>query len=344
MANSRSMILRWSIFSFGALVVLVVMVNLFQQYRPFLATSSKNYEAEYKTTPLLYIPPLGLGTWQIPKSKASAVVKFAIEKGYRHIDAALIYGNEKEVGEGIVQSGIPRSSLWVTGKIWNDAHEPSSVRPAVVKTLEDLGLEYLDLYLMHWPVAFKPDTGHKDVIDNVNILETWWAMEELVKEGLVRQIGVSNFNQAQVEQILRHARVRPSVHEFETHPYLQQTVFVNWNLARGLRVIAYSPLGNMNPIYNSSDTPLLQDPFLISLARKNGITVAQLALSWGMHRGVVVIPKSEHEDRVLENLQAQHVRLADDNFQAINAYDRKTRFNNPSDIWGVQLYTGLDGV
>lgn len=218
------------------------------------------------------------------------------------------------------------------------------MRPAVVKTLEDLGLKYLDLYLMHWPVTFKPDTGHKDVIDNVNILETWWAMEELMKEGLVRQIGVSNFSQAQVEQILRHARVRPSVHELETHPCLQQTAFVNWNLARGLRVIAYSPLGNMNPFYNSSDTPLLQDPFLISLARKNGITVAQLALSWGMHRGIVVIPKSEHEDRVLVNLQAQHVRLADDDFQAINAYDRKTRFNNPSDIWGVQLYTGLDGV
>lgn len=169
-------------------------------------------------------------------------------------------------------------------------------------------------------------------------------MEELVKEGLVRQIGVSNFNQAQVEQILRHARVRPSVHELETHPYLQQIAFVNWNLARGLRVIAYSPLGNMNPINNSSDTPLLQEPSLISLARKNGITVAQLAPSWGMHRGIVVIPKSEHEDRVLENLQAQHVRLADDDFQAINAYDRKTRFNNPSGIWGVQLYTGLDGV
>ncbi|OQE40996.1 hypothetical protein PENCOP_c005G05905 [Penicillium coprophilum] len=343
MANSRSTVIRWSIFSVGGLVTLAIIFNLFQQFPPLSVTSGMNSE-EYKPAPLLYIPPLGLGTWQISKSKTSTVVKFAIEKGYRHIDAALIYGNEKEVGEGITQSGIPRSSLWVTGKLWNDAHEPSLVRPAVIKTLEDLGLEYLDLYLVHWPVAFKPGTGRKIFIDNVNILETWRAMEELVKEGLVRQIGVSNFNQAQVEQILRHARIRPSAHELETHPFLQQSAFVDWNLAQGLRVIAYSPLGNMNPIYEASDTPLLQDPFLTPLAQKNGVTVAQLSLSWNMHRGVVVIPKSEHKDRVFENLQAQFVRLSDDDVQAINAYDQKARFNNPIDTWGVQLYGGLDGV
>lgn len=212
------------------------------------------------------------------------------------------------------------------------------------KTLQDLGLEYLDLYLMHWPVAFQPEKGREIELENVDILETWWAMEELVRDGLVRQIGISNFNQAQVERLLRYARIPPTVHEFETHPYLAQSEFVKWNLQHGLRVIAFSPLGNMNPIYKSSMPPLLEDEFLSSIAHQKGITVAQLVLAWSMHRGVVVIPKSEHEERVLENWEAQRVILSDDEVVSITAYDKKTRFNNPSTEWGTKLYTGLDGV
>ncbi|KAJ5722261.1 dihydrodiol dehydrogenase [Penicillium malachiteum] len=277
---------------------------------------------------------------------AAGIVQLALENGYRHVDAALIYGNEKEVGQGIAAAQIPRSSLWVTSKLWNDAHKPAAVRPTLEKTLHDLGMEYLDLYLMHWPIPFKPDTGSKIVLDNVPILETWWEMESLVRDGLVRQIGVSNFNQAQVEQLLRHARIRPTVHEFETHPFLHQQEFVDWNLEQGLRVIAYSPLGNMNPIYQSSAMPLLNDPFLSKIADKKGITVAQLALAWNMHRGVIVIPKSDHGERVLENFEAQSVVLSDEEMKAIDSNDRKMRFNNPTDEWGSgkTLYAGLDGV
>jgi amidase len=233
----------------------------------------------------------------------------------------------------------------VTGKLWNDAHDPSAVRPAVEKTLEDLGLSYLDLYLMHWPVAFYPDTVREIVVDpDSSLLQTWFAMEELVREGIVRQIGVCNFNKAQLQQIRSHAYIHPTIHEFETHPYLQQSDFVKWNLQHGIRVIAYSPLGNMNPIYHSSETPMLQDPSLVSLADRKGISVAQLVLAWGMHRGVVVIPKSEHVARVSENLQAQHVRLTAEEIQIIDARDEKHRFNNPSQEWGVELYSGLDGA
>lgn len=233
----------------------------------------------------------------------------------------------------------------MTGKLWNDAHDPSAVRPAVEKTLKDLGLSYLDLYLIHWPVAFYPDTGREIVIDSdSSLLQTWFAMEDLVREGLVRQIGVSNFNKAQLQQIRSHAHIQPTVHEFETHPYLQQSDFVKWNLQHGIRVIAYSPLGNMNPIYHSSETPMLQDPLLVSLAEEKGISVAQLVLAWGMHRGVIVIPKSEHVARVSENLQAQHVRLTAEEMQVIDARDEKHRFNNPSQEWGVELYSGLEGA
>ncbi|PYH99212.1 putative dihydrodiol dehydrogenase [Aspergillus ellipticus CBS 707.79] len=295
--------------------------------------------------PLSYIPPIGLGTWQIPKSKAANVVKFALESGYRHIDAALIYGNEKQVGEGISSSKVPRSSLWVTGKLWNNAHRPSAVRPALEQTLHDLNLEYLDLYLIHWPVAFEPGSLYNTVLDHeTDLRETWSAMEDLVREGLVRQIGISNFNKAQTKQILRHATITPTVHEFECHLYLQQSEFVKWTLNHGMRVIAYSPLGNMNPIYNSSLTPLLKDPSLLSFADRKGLTVAQLALAWNMHRGVIVIPKSEHTERVAENFHAQSVSLTAEDIEFLNSLDRKSRFNNPSKEWDVQLYSEMDGV
>ncbi|KAJ5219926.1 dihydrodiol dehydrogenase [Penicillium chermesinum] len=339
--NSNST--RWTCFIALSIISLALIWNISS---PALSPPDDGASADYDKTVLTYIPPLGLGTWQLPKDKAPGIVQRALENGYRHIDAALVYGNEKEVGQGISAAKLPRSSFWVTSKLWNDAHKPAAVRPALETTLHDLGLEYLDLYLMHWPVSFKPGTGSKIVLDNVPILETWWEMESLVRDGLVRQIGVSNFNQAQVEQLLRHARIRPTVHEFETHPFLQQQEFVDWNLEQGLRVIAYSPLGNMNPIYQSSATPLLDDPFLSEMANKKGITVAQLVLAWNMHRGVIVIPKSDHGERVLENFQAQSIVLTEEEVQAISSNDRKTRFSNPTDMWGTgtTLYAGLDGV
>jgi diketogulonate reductase-like aldo/keto reductase len=134
------------------------------------------------------------------------------------------------------------------------------------------------------------------------------------------------------------------VHEFESRAYLSQTEFVKWNLQHGLRVIAFSPLGNMDPIYKSSKPPLLEDEFLSSIAHQKGITVAQLVLAWSMHQGVVVIPKGEHEERVLENWEAQRVVLTEEEVASITAYDKHTRFNNPSTEWGTELYTGMDGV
>ncbi|KAE8373710.1 putative dihydrodiol dehydrogenase [Aspergillus bertholletiae] len=337
--------LRGIVTGLTVLMLLSIIIYLIQQYKPVDSIITWHSGGENTIQPLFYIPPLGLGTWQIPKSKTASVVKFALQKGYRHIDAALIYGNEKQVGEGIAASGVPRSSLWVTGKLWNNAHHPSAVRPALEQTLKDLGLDYLDLYLMHWPVAFEAGSIYDVVIDrHSDLLETWTAMESLVREGLVRQIGISNFNREQAEQILHHAKIPPTAHEFECHPYLQQTDFVRWNLEHGMRVIAFSPLGNMNPIYNSSHTPLLQDEFLLSFAERKGLTVAQLALAWGMHRGVVVIPKSEHTDRVAENFEAQYVQLTADDMKTLNGVDEKARFNNPSEEWDVQLYSGLDGV
>jgi len=212
------------------------------------------------------------------------------------------------------------------------------------KTLSDLGVDYLDLYLMHWPVAFDPAKKGTVVDEKTSILDTWFAMEQLVRAGLTKNIGISNFAKHQVETILKHCRICPAAHEFETHPYLQQSEFVKWHREKGIQVIAYSPFANLNPIYDSKIPSILKDPFFRGLATAKNVTVPQLLLTWGMQRETVVIPKSVHKDRVVENLGASHVRLNEAEMKLIALQDRKARFNNPSKDWGVDLFDDLDGA
>ena len=293
---------------------------------------------------LTYIPPIGLGTWLSKSSSAQSAVKSALDAGYRHIDAAAIYGNEKYVGAGLNASGLPRQNIWITSKLWNDHHRPSDVRPALEKTLSDLGVEYLDLYLMHWPVAFNPDKKGSVIDKDISILDTWFAMEQLVRAGLTKNIGISNFAKHEVETILKHCRICPAAHEFETHPYLQQQAFVTWHARKGIQVIAYSPFANLNPIYDSGLPSILEDPFWVGLAKTKGASVPQTLLAWGMQRGTVVIPKSVHEGRIVENLASSGVRLNGTEMEAVAAQDRRARFNNPSKSWKVDLFDDLDGV
>ncbi|KAI9741003.1 MAG: hypothetical protein M1834_002714 [Cirrosporium novae-zelandiae] len=265
-----------------------------------------------------------------------------------------IQGNEKEVGRGISASGLSRSDLWITSKLWNTAHRPSNVRPALEKTLSGLGVEYLDLYLMHWPVAFDPtkspssssgDSG--PVLDkHVSILDTWAAMEDLVRANLTRFIGISNFAKGDVEKVLRNCSIKPAAHEFETHPYLQQQDFVDWHSSEGvgIPVIAYSPLANMNSIYKTKIPPIVEDPFFVGLAEEKNATPAQVILSWGIQRGTVVIPKSVHKEWIEENLEAETVPLTLDEMERIAGRDKRARFNNPSKSWGVHLFEHLDGA
>jgi alcohol dehydrogenase (NADP+) len=253
-------------------------------------------------------------------------------------------GNEKYVGQGLAASHIPRSSIWITSKLWNDAHRPADVKPALEKTLSDLGVDYLDLYLMHWPVAFDPTKKGSVVDKKTSILDTWFAMEQLVRAGLTKNIGISNFAKHQVETILKHCRICPAAHEFETHPYLQQSQFVTWHREQGIQVIAYSPFANLNPIYDSKMPSILEDPFFTSLAAAKNVTIPQLVLAWGMQRETVVIPKSVHKERILENFGALNVQLEETEMELIALQDRKARFNNPSKSWGVDLFDDLDGA
>ncbi|KAI1461867.1 putative dihydrodiol dehydrogenase [Annulohypoxylon moriforme] len=290
------------------------------------------------------IPNIGLGTWRSDGEWDAHAVKFALDHGYTHVDAAHIYHNEEYTGKGIAEAKLNRSDIWVTSKLWNSDHRPDNVEPAIRRSLTDLGLDFLDLYLMHWPVAFVPEQG-SELDRSTTIIDTWRAMEDLVRANLTRFIGVSNFSRRNLNEILSICDICPHAHEFETHPYLQQQEFVNYHMDIGIKVIAYSPLGNTNPIYNGHHAglpALLEDPFWKDLAAKKNATVAQLVLAWGMQRGTVVIPKSVHNEHILENIGAKGIKFDSIEMHSIRLQDKKARMNNPSNDWGVQLFADLD--
>lgn len=232
----------------------------------------------------------------------------------------------------------------MTSKLWNTAHRPSDVKPAIKKTLKDLHLDYLDLYLMHWPVALDPTKSGTHLDKTVSINETWAAMEDLVRSNLTRGIGISNFALHDVKSLLANCSIRPAAHEFETHPYLQQSSFVEYHSQEGIPVIAYSPLANTNPTYHSKIPSILTDPYFVQLAKLKGATPAQVILAWGMKRGTIVIPKSVHEKRIVEDLGSLDVDLTDADMKNIALLDKKLRLNDPSEGWGVKLFSDLDGA
>lgn len=310
------------------------------------------------TSNLQDIPPIGLGTWLSDRDKVADAVEYALKSGYRHIDAAWIYKNEDKTGQGLASAlrsaKISRKDIWITSKLWNAHHRPEEAAKAIHQSLENLGVEYLDLYLMHWPVAFLPGEGDK-LDETVDILDTWRTMENLVRANLTRYIGVSNFAKKEVEFILENCVICPYAHEFETHPYLQQQDFVDWNQEKGINVIAYSPFGDTNPTYRhdgeddedgdkKKKQTLLKDPYWVKVAKRKNSTVAQAVLSWGLQRKTVVIPKSTSPSHLDENLEAGKgiVDFTEDEIKDIGEKDRKTRMNNPGRAWGVELFSDLD--
>ena len=200
---------------------------------------------------------------------------------------------------------------------------------------------------MHWPVGFIPDApGGRTIVDQeTSILDTWHAMEDLVRNNLTRYIGISNFSPRQIDEVLRECEICPFAHEFETHPYLQQREFVEWHVEKGMEVIAYSPLGNLNPTYDGTHDDLLSildDPFWTELAKRKGCTVPQAVLAWGRQRGTSVIPKSVHAKYIEQNFGSLSVSFSDEEMAMIAEQDKKARFNDPSKGWGVELFEGLD--
>lgn len=281
------------------------------------------------------MPQLGLGTWQSKPGEVTASVITAIDAGYRHIDGARIYENEPEVGAAIkakVGDGtVKREDLFITSKLWDNAHRPDCVLPAIKQTLSDLGLEYLDLYLVHWPMGLQPgealvprDAEGVAIVDQeTDLADTWKEMEKLVELGLTKSIGVSNFNKRQIEHIMKTATIPPANNQIEMHPYFIQEKLVEYCTSKGITITAYSPFGcPTHPTAKPGDPKLLEEPKLIAIGKKYGKGPNHVILRWLLQKGIITIPKSVTPSRIIDNFNVFDFTLTEDELKEVESLDK----------------------
>ncbi|KAL4999447.1 NADP-dependent oxidoreductase domain-containing protein [Aspergillus recurvatus] len=286
------------------------------------------------------IPQIGLGTWQGSANAAYAAVKHALQHGYRHIDTALNYGNEKDVGQGIRDSGIPREQIWVTTKLDNHWHH--RVREGLESSLRDLGLDYVDLSLVHFPCSTDPEDRSRH-LDDWDIAGTWQEMQKLLDTGKVRNIGVSNFQICDLEKLLKDPswKVIPPVNLIELHPYNPSPKRLADCTSKGIHCTAYSCLGGHGDSPINGRTNLLQDPVVLKIAGARDKTPAQIFLRWNLQRGVSVIPKSVTCERIENNFDLGGWELSAEDVGEISAI--KTRAKVVGDGWmPIRVFTGDD--
>jgi len=253
------------------------------------------------------IPMLGFGVFLIEPEDTVAAVSAALEAGYRHIDTAEMYGNEKEVGEAIARSGLDRSEVFVTSKLSNDAHRPDDARRAFDESLKALGFDYLDLFLIHWPLPTRYDGDY---------VSTWSTLEEFYRDGRTRSIGVSNFQPRHLRRLHGECEIIPAVYQIEVNPYLTREEVRGFCAEHQIAVEAWSPLGRGQ---------VLNDPTIGSIARRAAKTPAQVVLRWHLQRGDIVFPKSVTPDRIKENIDIFDFGLSADEVEAISALNRNER-------------------
>ncbi len=308
--------------------------------------------------------PVGLGTYCIKPDQVASAIHSALGAGYRRFDCAPVYFNEDKIGDVLakeMEDGVVlRDDLFIVSKLASPFHKREHVKLGLRKTLADLRLEYLDLFLIHWPQAFyyvdidltkrgyeneaiDDSDGGKLIDPSVSVHETWEAMEELVEEGLVKSIGVSNFPVSLLHELMTRSRIPPAVNQVEAHPYLQQTRLLQYCKARGVHFQAYAPLGT--PGYKEEGEPrLLDDPVLQKIADKHNISVAMICIAWAVQRGTSIVAKSDNAERQAENIQLLKtpVTLTDSEMREISQLDRGYRFFRPEDWWGSMAMAVFD--
>jgi len=292
------------------------------------------------------MPGLGLGTFNANSGEVGDAVQSAVSMGYRHLDCAAIYGNEKEIGIALKQifDDIPRKEVFITSKLWNTMHHPDDVESALQQTLADLGCDYLDLYLIHWPVAMDKNDNSYISLEDMPLSKTWEAMEKCKEKGLVKDIGVSNFSVKKLKDLLASCKIKPAVNQVERHPYLQQPELLDYCIENGIILTAYSPLGSRDRpsgLKSDSEIAVLDDPVIAKIAKKHQVTPAQVLLQWALASKTSVIPKSVSVNRQKENWEAAAKFVLDEHDLAeIKSLDRHTRYVDGS-FWcgGNSPYT-----
>lgn len=296
------------------------------------------------------MPIIGLGTWNADKDKVGQAINYALsEAAYRHIDCAAVYHNEKEIGESLqkIFSGgkVKREEVFITSKLWNHAHARENVEAACKSTLRDLQLKYLDLYLVHWGVAVSKMAKYSELVDEngflitekISMRETWEAMEELLKLGLVKAVGVANFTAPMILDLLSYAKITPAINQIELHPYNQQTALVEFCHYKGIAVTAYSPLGSPA---GAEDKPiLLEDKTIKKIAERHRKSPAQILLRWAIERDTIAIPKSTTPERIKENIDIFDFLLSSEDKKEIKALDRKLRYVDPQEWWKIPYFS-----
>eukprot|EP01060_Flectonema_neradi_P014998 TRINITY_DN2169_c0_g1_i1.p1 TRINITY_DN2169_c0_g1~~TRINITY_DN2169_c0_g1_i1.p1 ORF type:complete len:338 (+),score=77.74 TRINITY_DN2169_c0_g1_i1:48-1016(+) len=291
------------------------------------------------------MPIMGLGTWLSEEGKVYEATKTAIDVGYRHIDEAWVYKNEAEVGKALkekIEAGVvKRSDMWITSKLWNNFHRPELVRKGCKESLDLLGLEYLDLFLVHFPVSFKPDVVEAtspDEVESIPLGDTWKEMEKLVEEGLVRNIGVSNFEIEHLKEVQKVATKPIAVNQFETQPYYQRRELVNYCKVHDIVVTAHTSLGSPGNVMSShhASPPLMADPVINEIATELKKTPAQILLRWAIQRPTIVLPKSVTPARIEANFNCFDFELSAEHIKKIDNLDKEGLqgcFNHPKTPW-----------